>query len=94
LVPASQAAPSPGSVPRHSILEAWGCDGCLAGDAKASKATIQALCALLPLPNVVAQLACGVYMAVAQALTCKTLEFWDPMLQYPYHTCNSQNNKL
>jgi len=74
-------------------LEAWGCDGCLAGDAKASKATIQALCALLPLPNVVAQLACGVYMAVAQALTCKTLEFWDPMLQYPYHTCNSQNKQ-
>ena len=88
LFPASRAVLSPGSVPRHSILDAWGCDGCLAGDAGP-----MCSCALLPLPNVVAQLACGVHMAVAQVLTCKTLEFWDPMLQYPYHTCNSQNKQ-
>ena len=29
--------------PRHPILDAWGCDCCLAGDAQASRATKQAL---------------------------------------------------
>jgi len=33
----------PGSVLRRPILDAWGCDCCLAGDAQASRATKQAL---------------------------------------------------
>jgi hypothetical protein len=36
---ASQAAPGSGSVPRRSILDIWGCDGCLACGAQANRAT-------------------------------------------------------